>query len=140
MDTDRCTIGWLEHVDLPEWGVKGLVAKIDTGAKTSAIHVENIQADEDTEEIEFDVVLSRLRPDRTVHVKTKPVRRVVVKSSSGAKQTRYVVATLMRMGAVEKRVEITLVSRKRMMRRMLIGRRALDGTFVVDVSKTHMLE
>ena len=133
------TIGWLEHIDLPEWGVSGLVAKIDTGAKTSAIHVENIEALND-DEIKFDVVLSRKRPDKTVHVKTNFVRRTIIKSSSGAKQNRYVVETFMRMGDVEKRIQISLVSRKRMMRRMLIGRTALDGTFLVDVSKTHLLE
>lgn len=133
------TIGWLEHVHLPEWGVDGLVAKIDTGAKTSAIHVENLEAGEGNG-LKFDVVLSRRDPSKTVHVKTDYVRRTIVKSSSGTKQNRYVVETLMRMGAVEKRIQISLVSRKRMMRRMLIGRTALDGEFLVDVSRTHLLE
>jgi hypothetical protein len=139
MDTKQTIIGWLEHVDLPEWGVTGLVAKIDTGAKTSAIHVENINLLED-ETLEFDVVLSRNRPDKSVRVKTPYVRRTIVKSSSGTRQNRFVVETMMVMGHVEKRIQISLVSRKRMMRRMLIGRLALDGTFLVDVSKTHILE
>lgn len=139
MSNGKTTIGWLEHVDLPEWGVSGLVAKIDTGAKTSAIHVENIEALEG-DEIRFDVVLSRKRPDKTVHVKTHFVRKTVIKSSSGTRQSRYIVETLLRMGECEKRIQISLVSRKRMMRRMLIGRTALDGTFVVDVSQTHLLE
>lgn len=140
MDSNLTVIGWLEHIDLPEWGVKGLVAKIDTGAKTSAIHVENIIAAEDGNDISFDVVLSRKKPDKTVHVETKYVRRTIIKSSSGTRQNRYVVQTLMEMGHVQKRIEISLVSRKRMMRRMLVGRLALDGTFIVDVGKTHLLE
>lgn len=139
MEDKLTVIGWLEHVDLPEWDVYGLVAKIDTGAKTSAIHVENVTPLED-DHLEFDVVLSRKRPDKSVHVKTKFVRRTVVKSSSGTRQTRYVVETLMVMGDLRRRIELTLVSRKKMMRRMLVGRLALDGLFLVDVSKTHLLE
>lgn len=139
MHTEKTTIGWLEQIDLPEWGVYGLVAKIDTGARTSAIHVENIELLENEGELKFDVVLTRKKPIETVHVRTSHVRQTVVKSSSGVRQTRYVVETLVRMGNVEKRIEITLVSRRRMIRRMLIGRTALEGTFVVDVSQTHLL-
>jgi len=136
---DKHVIGWLESVDLPEWGITGLIAKIDTGAKTSAIHVENLVALDD-DEIEFDVILSRKNQEKKVHVKTQFVRRTSIRSSSGTKQNRYVVETQMILGEHEHRVELSLVSRSKMLRRMLIGRRALDGHYVVDVSKTHIME
>lgn len=136
---DKVVIGWLETVDLPDWDVFGLTAKVDTGAKTSAIHVENI-VETDADTIEFDVVLSRLKPQKSVHVRTQYVRQVAIRNSIGKKQVRYVVETVMVLGNRSHTVQFTLVSRKKMIRRMLIGRRALEGHYIVDVSQRHVLE
>ena len=133
------TVGWLETVSLPDWGIKTLVAKIDTGAKTSSIHVENLQPLDDNH-IQFDVVMSRRNPNKRVTITEKIVRDVVVKSSTGTKTHRYVVQTTMVLGGVSKVIELTLTSRKRMLRRMLVGRQALEHTFLVDAGKTHLTE
>src|SRR6188474_2231761 len=61
-------IGWTEYVDLPDWGVRRLLAKVDTGARSSALHVENIR-ELPRGLVAFDVVLHRERRDRRVHVR-----------------------------------------------------------------------
>lgn len=134
---DLIRIGWLERVSFPEWGVNKIIAKIDTGAKTSSIHAENIVETEDGQ-VEFDVVTKIKREHTWVRVTSPLTRKTVVRSSSGRAQTRYVVTTTIVLGGIPKVVEITLNSRKKMLRRMLVGRSTLEGTFVVDVSQSHL--
>lgn len=131
------TIGWLEKVSFPEWGISKLIAKIDTGAKTSSIHAENIKEREDGQ-IEFDIITRKGDIDKFVHVICPFSRKTSVRSSSGRAQTRYVVKTHMILGGVEKEIEITLSSRKKMLRRVLIGRTTLANSFIVDVSQKHI--
>lgn len=137
MSGSLTTIGWLEKVAIPEWGIEKIVAKIDTGARTSAIHAESIQETTDGN-VEFDVVLRKGKPGRAVHVVCPVTRRTQVRSSTGHLQVRYVVTTTLVLGGVEKKIEVTLSSRRSMARRMLIGRTALSGSFVVDCSETHL--
>lgn len=127
-------IGWTEFVDLPKWGVKNLRAKVDTGARTSALHVENIE-ELPRGFVRFDVVLHRQKRNRRVHVKAKVSRRSGVRSSTGHKSQRLFVETTLRLGPVEKRVELSLVDRQKMIHRMLLGRAALTGPFLVDVDR-----
>lgn len=127
-------IGWAELVDLPDWGIKKLRAKVDTGARSSALHVENIE-ELPRDWVRFDVVLHRLKRDRRIHVKAKVSRRGRVRSSSGHQEARIFVETTLRLGTVEKRVEISLVDREKMIHRMLLGRKALSGPFLIDVDR-----
>jgi len=133
----RVTIGWRERVNLPEWGVFGLAAKIDTGARTSAIHVENIELAGENG-IKFDVILSRKQMHRRVSVTTDWVRRARIRSSSGEVQERYVVSTLLVLGGIEKRIELSLVSRQKMLCRMLLGRSALGDDFSIDAGEKYL--
>ena len=137
MAQDLTTIGWLERIALPEWGIDKMVAKIDTGARTSAIHAENIQETLEGQ-VEFDVVLRKGKPARIVRVTAPVVRKTSVTSSTGHTQVRYVVATGIAVAGVSKQIELTLSSRQSMTRRMLLGRSALEGSFLVDVSQTHL--
>lgn len=131
------TIGWLERVAFPDWKISKIIAKIDTGAKTSSIHAENIVEREDGQ-IEFDIVVHNDHQDKWLHVVSPYSRKTSVRSSSGRAQNRYVVKTRMILGGVEKNIEITLSSRKKMLRRVLIGRSTLEGSFVVDVAQKHI--
>jgi len=131
VNDDRVVIGWNEYVDLPEWGVRGLRAKVDTGARTSAIHVENIE-ELPRGRVRFDVVLHRKQRDRRVHVLTRVVRRARVRSSSGHYSTRIFVSTPMLLGGVERDIELSLVDREKMIFRMLLGRAALGAPFLID--------
>jgi len=130
-------VGWRESIDLPEWGIVNLRAKVDTGARTSAIHVEDMEALPDGR-MQFDVVVN-MKPHKTVRVVATPVRRSTVKPSSGKRQRRHVFRTLMVMGEVENEVEFSLVSRDKMLNRALIGRKALPAGVLVNPHRTYRL-
>lgn len=129
-------IGWREYLALPDWGVEKVRAKIDTGARTSAVHVDCIE-EQPGERVRFHVVLDRRHPPTTTPVETAIVRRTRVRSSTGHQQERIVVATTMLLAGVRKTIEVTLVSRKRMLCRMLIGRTALGSDFLIDAGVDH---
>lgn len=118
--------GWRERVDLPAWGVRRLLAKADTGARSSAVHAENIRHLPNGF-VAFDVVYSRSHPDRFVRVEAPIVRETVVRSSTGHSTERIVVRTTLRAGPFEREAEMTLVSRDLMSCRLLIGRTALTS-------------
>ena len=128
-------IGRREYVAFPDWGIRGVEAKVDTGARTSAIHVDNVKRLSE-QRVRFDVVLNR-KVDKRVQVEADLVRYSRVRSSTGHLQERLVVATTMRIGTVRRRIELSLVSRKQMLCRMLLGRTALGG-FLVDVDAKHL--
>ncbi|MEM6459344.1 MAG: RimK/LysX family protein [Planctomycetota bacterium] len=133
----RRVVGWRERVRLPDWGVDRLMAKIDTGARTSSIHVAELEERGDGT-ARFEVVV-RERPERrTVWVEAEVVRRTVVKPSSGDRQERPVVRTRLAMGGKVFPIEVTLVCRKGMLCRMLVGRTALAGRFLVDPEIKHV--
>lgn len=136
---EKILIGWNESVDLPDWGIKRLGAKIDTGARSSALHVEDL-VPLTRSRVRFRVVIHREHRDRHVPVVARVSRRARVRSSNGEFETRYFVKTTMRLGAVEKEIEMSLVDRGKMVHRMLIGRTALTGDFLVDVSRRHLLD
>lgn len=127
-------IGWTEFVDLPEWGVKKLRAKIDTGARTSALHVENIET-LPRGYVRFDVVLHREKRDRRIHVRARVTRRARVRSSTGHQHERLFVKTVLMLGPVRREIEVSLVDREKMMYRMLLGREALQGPFLIDAGR-----
>jgi hypothetical protein len=133
----RIVIGWREHVALPQWGVTYLKAKVDTGARTSAIDVAAIEELEG-ERVAFSLVQDRRREVEPLRVVTDIVRRSRVKSSFGATHDRLIVSTLIRLGSVEKPIELSLVCRKNMLCRMLIGRKALEPEFLVDPSHRYL--
>ena len=138
MDQPRLLIGWNEYVDIPDWGIRRLRAKVDTGARSSALHVENI-VELPHRHVRFDVVLHRAKRDRRVHV-TAPIARFGrVRSSTGRYEMRIFVEASVMLGPVERRIEVSLVDRGKMIFRMLLGRTALAGHFVIDPGRRHIL-
>lgn len=138
VQTEAVLIGWNEYVDIPAWGIKRLRAKVDTGARSSALHVENIE-ELPRGHVRFDVVLHRKKRDRRVHVTARISRRGRVRSSTGHYETRIFVKAPLRIGPVEREVEVSLVDRGRMIYRMLLGRTALAGAFLIDPARRHLL-
>jgi len=131
-------VGWRERVTFTQWGMRRVRAKIDTGARTSAIDVAQIEPQADGT-IRFEVV-ARLTPTRkTKWITARPVRTSVVKPSHGEAQTRYVCLTTISIGDHEQEIEVSLVCRAGMLCRMLIGRSALSERFLVDSSQTYLL-
>ncbi|MGD9420292.1 MAG: ATP-dependent zinc protease [Verrucomicrobiota bacterium JB025] len=132
--TNRQIIGWREWVELPDWNIR-IRAKSDTGARSSAIDcAEVIELPGDR--VRFTVRLDR--KDKKLLTLEEPVKvRKHVRSSTGHGHDRIFVETTLRLGAVEKRVVVSLVCRKTMIHRMLLGREALGGDFLVDSSVDH---
>jgi hypothetical protein len=131
-------IGAAEFIDIPAWGVRGLAARVDTGAKTSALHVENVR-ELPRGRVRFDVRLHRRLPERRVTVEAAIHRRGRVRSTSGRAEPRLFVTVGIHVGPVRKRVELGLVDRKNMIYRMLLGRSALTGSFLVDAGSRFLL-
>lgn len=132
------TIGYQEYIDLPAWGVKRLLAKADTGARSSALDAKHITK-LPGERVRFDLVLSRRDRDDTVTVEAPIVRHTRIKSSHGHVTERYVVEAELCVGSESKVIEVTLVERRTMICRMLLGRTALGPTFLVDSSRRFVL-
>ena len=108
-----------------------MLAKADTGARSSALDVKNIEELGDGK-IRFDIVLNRKDRDQTKTVVAKIAHQKHVRSSNGQEHERYFIKTRIRIGTKTKEVEFSLASRKTMVCRILLGRKALENDFLVD--------
>lgn len=131
---DKTVIGWVEYIGFPDWDIAGVKAKIDTGARTSALHVDNLEQLPNGR-ARFEVLYSRRAPFKRKTVTARVTKWSRVRSSTGEYSKRCFVTTAIRIGEVEKDIEISLVCRKNMLFRMLLGRKALERDFLVDVSR-----
>lgn len=131
--------GWKEHVRLPEWGLE-LRAKLDTGARTSALHVaelEETSARVDADgvarpRVRFDVVLGTKRAPRHHLVEGVVVGHRRVRDTGARAERRPVVRTRIVCGPLDTVADITLTDRTGMNFRMLLGRLTLEGRALVD--------
>ena len=131
-------IGWREYVDLPDWGIEHVVAKADTGARTGAIDVSNIE-ELPGDRVRFEVMVDRGQPRLRKSIETAIVRRTRVKSSFGQRHDRFFVETRVRIGPHEFAAELGLVSRRNMLCRMLLGRLFLKDRFAVDSGRQYLV-
>lgn len=126
----QAIIGRREMVTLPELGLT-LCAKVDTGARTSSLHAEDIQAFEQEGQLQVRFITRIGGSDSPAHPCTLRLhdrRRVI--SSNGQAEWRYVVSTPMRLGDIQMPVQLTLTDRGQMRYPMLLGRRALRRVLV----------
>ena len=132
-DDQPAIIGWREKVSLPQLGVGAFSAKIDTGARSAALHATSIERDD--HHVTFVLPL----PKRHHHCRLplKGLRRI--KSSNGHIETRAVVETDVKIGATTLRMEITLTARTDMGVAMLLGRSSIGHDFLVHPTKTNIL-
>ena len=130
-------IGWRETINLPDWGIDNLVAKADTGARSSAIDVKNIH-EIPGNRVQFDVMLHRKNRDFTQLVEAEISGRSRIRSSNGMVSDRLKVKTFIEIGGVRKLVELSLVNRKTMLCRVLLGRKALEKDFLVDSNQKYL--
>ena len=136
--------GWVENVALPNLGIARLKAKIDTGARTSALHVSRMKV-VDTEGgpgrrpiLEISVP-GGPRGTRPIKVRAAVREYVVVRDTSGRMERRPVIETGLHIGPFKKRILVTLTNRGDMLFPMLIGRTALGPGIVVDPSRRYLL-
>lgn len=124
------TVGWRELVSLPDLGLSGIPAKIDTGARTSSLHAHVLEdfLRDGERFVRFAVDWDGERHFcEAVHVDLRGIT-----SSNGDQQTRFVIKTPLRIGKLTFRAEISLADRSQMQFPMLIGRTALRRRMVVD--------
>jgi hypothetical protein len=136
------TLGWKEFIDFPEWGIRRVKAKIDTGARTSALDVASYELRRSADQslvAELRVACDRKRPGQVTTVHVPVLGMVVVSNSSGTREQRPLVETTIRLGPVSKRVKLTVTNRAGMRFAMILGRTALKGDFVVDVGQAYLL-
>jgi hypothetical protein len=139
---DKLLIGSLESCALPELGIQDLQIRVDTGAQTSSLHVDNIKKSRENGKlcITFDLHPDLYNVESVIKCQApvKDIRRV--KSSNGGSQQRYVIQTPIRFGSREWPIEITLTDRSDMTYLMLLGREGMGDRVLVDPSKTFIAD
>ncbi|KWT69290.1 hypothetical protein APY04_1373 [Hyphomicrobium sulfonivorans] len=130
----RLIVGWQEWVSLPELGLPALKAKIDTGAKTSALDTHSLEPFDTSRRprVRFHVRPCPEAPELEVPVSADIFDRREVVSSNGVSELRYVISTHLSIGGRQWPIEVTLANREHMAYRMLIGRQAIRTGLLVD--------
>lgn len=139
-ETHRVTVGWREWLALPELGIPAIKAKLDTGARTSALHTFAIETfhSHGRPKVRFGIHPLQKRRDIELFCVADVVDRRVVSDSGGHRELRYVISTSVQLGNTVWPVEITLTNRDTMLFRMLIGRSAMRDRLIVDPDNSYL--
>jgi hypothetical protein len=136
-------VGWREWVLLPELNLAPIKAKIDTGAKTSALHGWHIEPfrRKGAPWVRFEFHESRpgSRGLQAVQCEAQAIDEREIRNSGGQVERRFVIETMLKLGDKLWRIELALTNRDQMGHRMLLGRSALDGRAIVEPSRSYIL-
>jgi len=138
--TPGLVAGWREWVGLPDLGVIWVKAKIDTGARSSALHAYDVDVVErdGVEFVTFEIHPWQRSELDARRVELPVVDRRIVRSSTGHEEERPVVRTTIRIVGLDVDAELTLTNRDEMGFRMLVGREALRGRVLVDPGRSYL--
>ena len=132
-ETNNVTIGWREWLALPSLNIPAVKAKVDTGARTSALHAFFVEPFEDNgmQMVRFGVHPLQKRLDIEIFCVTPVKDFREISDSGGHREMRYVIETEVLLGESSRSIEMTLTNRDNMKFRMLLGRTAMAGLLVV---------
>lgn len=138
-DAPLPVIGWREWLELPELGIAQIKAKVDTGARSSSLHaldLEDFRRDQ-APWVRFVVHPDQRSTEHRVVVEAELLEHRLVRSSDGTSSRRPVILTPVHMAGAIWTIELTLADRIDMGFRMLLGREALRGRFLVDPDQSY---
>jgi len=138
--TELIVLGWREWVALPELGIEHIKAKVDTGARTSALHAFELESfrEDGIAKVRFSIHPFQRDTQTVSRCVAELLDERNVTDSGGHRELRPVIRTAILLGGVRKDVEITLTSRENMKFRMLLGRTAMAGDFMVDPERSYL--
>ncbi len=133
-------LGWEEWVALPGLGLPAIKAKVDTGARTSALHAYSVEpfVSGRVRKVRFRIHPVPRREHPAIECTARLVDRREIRSSNGEREARYVIETPVRIGQREWTIEVTLANRNMMTYRMLLGRQAIPAGVLVDPSASFL--
>lgn len=140
-DEERKLLGWREWVGLPELGIPWIKAKVDTGARTSALHAFYIESRRRGGKriVHFGMRPLRGRDELVVSCVAEVIDQRVVSDSGGHQEKRFVIQTPLWFGGNGWPIELTLTNRDTMLFRMLLGRSAFAGRALVDAGASYLM-
>lgn len=140
MSKKTIQIGWREWLSLPELGINHIKAKIDTGARTSALHAFSVEnyLENGRQMVRFGMHPIQKNTDFEQWCSAEVIDTREVCDSGGHRETRYVIRTPAKLGDYEWEIELTLTNRDTMKFRMLLGRTAMAGHFSVDPNASYL--
>jgi hypothetical protein len=138
MIADVITLGWRERVALPQLGIDLLKAKLDTGARSSSLHVDTLEtfARDGGTWLRFGITIGRRQP-RLLLCEAPASDRRVVTDTGGRRTERWFIRSEVVLAGQRFDVDINLNDRRHMLFPMLLGRTALLGRFAVDPASSY---
>ena len=140
VENSKPTIGWREWISIPEMHIAQIKVKVDSGARTSAIHAEDIEIIKKRGKkfVSFKIFPMQKDKKHWNEVTLPMIDERWVKSSVGHQTLRPVVQVDIKLGEHEVPIELTLVNRDLMGFRMLLGREAIKNKFLLDTAHSFL--